>query len=76
LLKKGQTATLDNASFHREKQLLKILDGTGVDLLFLPTYSPDFNPIEKKWANLKRALPDILPMYDSLQEAILAYLDD
>lgn len=66
--------TLDNASFHRKKALLKILDGTGIRLLFLPSYSPDFNPIEKKWANLKRALSNMLPSYDSLQEAIIAYL--
>lgn len=76
LLKKGQTVTLDNASFHKEKQLLKILDGTDINLLFLPAYSPDFNPIEKKWANLKRALPDIVPLHDTLQEAIMAYLGD
>jgi transposase len=75
-LKKGQTVSLDNASFHRKRQLLKILDGTGIHLLFLPTYSPDFNPIEKKWANLKRALPDILPLHDTLHDAILAYLGD
>jgi len=74
LLKKGQTATLDNASFHREKQLRKILEGTGVELLFLPSYSPDFNPIENKWANLKRVLPDILPLHVTLQDAILTYL--
>jgi transposase len=74
LLKRGQTVTLDNASFHRKKQLLKILEKTGVNLLFLPTYSPDFNPCERKWANLKSALPDIVPLFDTLQNAILAYL--
>jgi putative transposase len=74
LLRKGQTVTMDNASFHKEKKLRKILEGTGINLIMLPTYSPDFNPIEKKWANLKRALPDLIPKFDTLQEAILTFL--
>ncbi|MDR0707932.1 MAG: transposase [Treponema sp.] len=44
-----------------------------VNLLFLPAYSPDFNPIEKDWANMKRALRDTDPLYDSLQTAIYNY---
>jgi transposase len=74
VLKKGQTVTIDNASFHREKNLRRLLEDTGINLLVLPTYYPDFNPIEKKWANLKRALPDLLPLHDTLQSAILSYL--
>jgi transposase len=38
--------------------------GANVHLLFLPAYSPDFNPIEKDWANMKRALRDTLPLCD------------
>jgi transposase len=72
LLKLGQTVTLDNASFHSAKLLGKLLEGTGINLLFLPTYSPDFNPIEHLWANSKRALPVIISRFDSLQNAILA----
>jgi len=51
----GYTAIMDNASFHRKKELRKIARGK-VRLLFLPPYSPDYNPIEKTWANMKRFL--------------------
>lgn len=73
-LHKGQTITLDNASFHSKKELKKITDKYELHLLFLPTYSPDFNPIEKKWENLKQALPDLLPHHDTLQNSITPYL--
>jgi transposase len=73
LLKLWQTVTLDNASFHSAKLLGKLLEGSGINLLFLPTYSPYFNPIEHLWANSKRAVPDIISRFESLQNAILAY---
>ncbi|MDR2476166.1 MAG: transposase, partial [Treponema sp.] len=39
----------------------------------LPPYSPDFNPIEKDWANMKRNLRDIAPLYGLLETAIYNY---
>jgi putative transposase len=42
----GYTAIMDNARFHRKKELRKIARGKA-RLLFLPPYSPDYNPIEK-----------------------------
>jgi transposase len=41
-----------------KKQLEQLFGKANVHLLFLPAYSPDFNPIEKDWANMKRALRD------------------
>lgn len=41
----------DNASFHKRVQ--RLLNRYGHRLLFLPPYSPDLNPIEKKWAQVK-----------------------
>lgn len=72
-LAKGSTIIMDNASFHRKKKLANLARRHGVKLLFLPPYSPDFNPIEKTWANMKRALIDILPDAESLQNAIYGY---
>jgi transposase len=45
-----------------------------VNLIFLPVYSPDFNPIEKDWANMKAALRDTAPLCDLLQTAVYDYL--
>lgn len=70
----GCTVVMDNASVHRKK-LYALVEGTGVSLLFLSPYSPDFNPIEKKWANLKKALPDTAPKFDTLQEAVYNYFE-
>jgi transposase len=56
IVPKGSAIIFDNASFHRKKHLAKIAERYGVYLLFLPPYSPDYNPIEKSWANLKRWL--------------------
>jgi transposase len=46
---------MDNAPFHRKTRLRKLARGK-VRLLFLPPYSPDYNPMEKSWANMKRLL--------------------
>ena len=52
-LPKNAVLVMDNASFHKRDDIQKALRGAGFDLLFLPPYSPDFNPIEKKWAQSK-----------------------
>jgi transposase len=43
----------DNAPYHRSKVVLDWLEEQKVDLIKLPPYSPDLNPIENLWANLK-----------------------
>jgi transposase len=69
----GRAIIMDRASFHRKKRLEEICGKADVHLLFLPAYSPDFNPIEKDWANMKRALRDTAPLCDLLQTAIYDY---
>lgn len=76
LLKKvesGCVIIMDRASFHRKKQLEEICMKGEVKLLLLPAYSPDFNPIEKDWANMKRTLRDTAAFCDLLQTAIYNY---
>jgi transposase len=70
---KGYTIIMDNAAFHRKNRLEDLAQMHGFKLLFLPAYSPDFNPIEKTWANLKRALVDILPYVENLESGIYNY---
>ena len=52
-LKKKSVIVMDNASFHKNKRIQKLLNRHGHRLLFLPPYSPNLNPIEKKWAQAK-----------------------
>ena len=44
---------MDNASFHQREDMIKAIEDHGSTALFLPAYSPDLNPIEKKWAQAK-----------------------
>lgn len=69
-LKEGQTLILDNASFNKAKEVKGAIEKVGCKLLYLPPYSPDLNPIEHCWANLKNCLRKIRGKVDTLQNAI------
>jgi putative transposase len=45
---------MDNAAFHKSAETAALIEATGATLLFLPPYSPDFNPIEQDFAALKK----------------------
>ncbi|CAK0769166.1 hypothetical protein CCP3SC1_560001 [Gammaproteobacteria bacterium] len=44
---------MDNATFHKRLDIQQSIKNAGHILEYLPPYSPDFNPIEHKWAQLK-----------------------
>ena len=69
---KGYTAIMDNAKFHPKERLRELARGK-VRLLFLPPYSPGYNPIEKPWANMKRYLRDNIHYYQFVDSAIYDY---
>jgi putative transposase len=61
---------MDNAPFHNKIRLKEISDFYGFRILWLPPYSPDKNPIEHLWANLKNWLRKYSKNFKALQEAI------
>ena len=54
LLDETHVVIMDNASFHKGSETARLIAETGASLLFLPPYSPELNPIEKDFANIKR----------------------
>jgi transposase len=53
MLPDKSVVVMDNASFHKSALMKASLENKGHTLLYLPPYSPDLNPIEKKWAQAK-----------------------
>ena len=52
----GDIVVLDNLSAHKVKGIREAIEAAGARLLYLPAYSPDFNPIEQIFAKLKALL--------------------
>lgn len=55
VLEKGDVVIMDNAPWHKKKDIANTLKEVGATLLPLPPYSPDFNDIEPLWATIKTA---------------------
>ena len=72
-LKPGQFIVMDNASFHKSQKTKELIESVGCKIIFLPPYSPDLNPIEKFWANMKRWIKDKITQFDKLYEIIEAF---
>jgi hypothetical protein len=52
-LRRGQVVVLDNLSAHKGERVRELIEGGGCELLYLPSYSPDFDPIEEAFAKIK-----------------------
>ena len=68
-LRKGQTVIMDNASFHKGGRIEEIINRAGCELIYLPTYSPDLNPIEHYWAHIKNRIKKFLATTDDIYQA-------
>lgn len=55
-LKRGQVVVMDNLSSHKGERVRELIEGKGCELVYLPPYSPDFNPIEQAFSKLKSYL--------------------
>jgi transposase len=55
-LRPGQVVVLDNLGAHKGERVRELVEGRGCELLFLPPYSPDLNPIEEAFSKVKGLL--------------------
>jgi len=55
-LRPGDIVVMDNLSPHKSDPTLALITHAGAQVLFLPAYSPDLNPIEKMWSKVKSLL--------------------
>jgi transposase len=55
-LRVGDIVVMDNLAPHKSEPTLALIAQAGAEVLFLPAYSPDFNPIEKMWSKVKTLL--------------------
>ena len=55
-LRPGDMVVMDNLSPHKSEPTLSLIAQAGAQILFLPAYSPDLNPIEKMWSKVKTLL--------------------
>lgn len=52
-LRPDQVVVMDNLAAHKVEGVRQRIEAVGARLLYLPPYSPDFNPIEQAWSNIK-----------------------
>jgi len=69
----GQTVVMDNFTVHHNKRVRELIETRNCKLLYLPTYSPDFNPIENLFAKVKAYIRKLRP--DSVHDLIKAFED-
>jgi transposase len=69
----GSVIVMDRASFHRRKVLQQLAEDAGCRVIFLSAYSPDFNPIEKVWANLMSFIKNYMRNFPNLSDCINHY---
>nr|WP_161499055.1 IS630 family transposase [Legionella pneumophila] len=70
VLQPGHILIMDNATFHKSEKTKQLIEQAQCKLIFLPPYSPDLNPIEKFWANLKNKIKKVISQFETLAQAI------
>jgi transposase len=71
-LKPGQIVILDNATFHKGGRVQELIEATGCQLKYLPSYSPDLNKIERCWSWLKSRIRKQIIKFGCLRDAMEA----
>ena len=69
-LRAGDVVVMDNLTAHKRPQIRRMIEAAGASVLYLPPYSPDFNPIEMIWSKVKGLLRTIAARtIDALHDA-------
>ena len=66
----GQTVVMDNINFHKTARVKELIESVGCRILFLPTYSPDLNPIEHYWFKIKRKIRKVTYLFTYFYDAV------
>jgi transposase len=70
-LREGDVVVMDNLAAHKTARVRALIESTGAELVFLPPYSPDLNPIELAWSKMKSRLRKLAARsYDALLNAV------
>ena len=70
-LRPGDILIMDNLPAHKSVRVSQAVEGAGCTLVYLPPYSPDFNPIENMWSKVKTRVRDIAARsYEALVDAV------
>lgn len=70
-LERGQIVVMDNLSAHKGERVRELIEGKGCELIYLPPYSPDLNPIEQAFSKFKSYLREACARsQDTLMEVI------
>ena len=70
-LKPGQVVVMDNLGAHKPKRVKELIEDRSCQLLYLPAYSPDYNPIEEAFSKIKGLLRKVgARTRDTLLEAV------
>ena len=70
-LRPGQVVVMDNLSSHKEPRVRELVEARGGELLYLPAYSPDLNPIEEPFSSLLEAKGAVAQAGARTREALL-----
>lgn len=73
-LPKSSYLVMDNATFHKGEDIKKLIKSYNINLLYLPTYSPDLNPIEKKWSQIKSYYRKLSHKWENKEELLTRIL--
>lgn len=69
-LKPNQVVIMDNAAFHKSLKTQQLIESVGCKLLYLPPYSPDFNPIEQQWFHVKNLVKKVKDKFHSFNDCL------